>query len=430
VEDRIDEPSPGEAAAGSRSDQLGQLVAKVKAHCDQHGISCAIQETVLGPGIEIDLPAGRGVRRARFAGIERLQQLLDIPFEKYVALGDFAAIASYDEGTIEALVESSGQLPARAVLIRRLERDSKSSAPLLSLSREKVQLALGNASKALLALEPGPARGLAQGPGPLALHISGLAIDQYDEAIERLEAIANGLFLELDIAYEVPLVLRRRRQLRFIRRRKPAKADELMFPVSEYDPQAMALYWYGRGAAGMPLLRFLAFYQVLEFYFPIYADQEVRRRVKGVVKDPSFKPHNELHISKIMKAMDGGGRRGFGDEKSQLRATIRGCANPDDLRDFLNARDGRAEYFEERKKRDSPASTVIRSAMNDEDLIDAAAGRIYEIRCRVVHTKDSGGDRGQLLPFSVEAEGMDHDIELLETLARGALVAGSRELTL
>jgi hypothetical protein len=100
------------------------------------------------------------------------------------------------------------------------------------------------------------------------------------------------------------------------------------------------------------------------------------------------------------------------------------------LREYLTSSEHRVQYFQEKKNRIAPATTPIRLEMEDDDLIDATAERIYEIRCRIVHTKDSDGERGQLLPFSPEAEQMDHDIDLLETLAHSALVAGSRELQL
>jgi hypothetical protein len=235
----------------------------------------------------------------------------------------------------------------------------------------------------------------------------------------------------LDSTFSVPLVLSRARRSRAVRRLGSRRIEDVKFPVSEYDSQPMALYWYGRGAMGMPLLRFLAFYQVLEFYFPVYAELEIRRRVKSVVKDPNFQPHKETDISKIMRALSTGGRKGFGDERAQLRATIRACANPDDIRDYLSETGKRAQYFEARKekKKGSAASMPIRREMEDGDLLDATAERIYEIRCRIVHTKDSDGDLGQLLPFSPEAEQMDQDIELVEMLARSALVTGSRELS-
>ena len=51
-------------------------------------------------------------------------------------------------------------------------------------------------------------------------------------------------------------------------------ASDLQYPKTEFNDSASSLYWYGPGASGMPLLQFLAFYQVLEFYFPIYSKAE------------------------------------------------------------------------------------------------------------------------------------------------------------
>jgi hypothetical protein len=383
----------------------------------------------VGPMIEINLPSGRGHRTLIAAG-ERLEQLAQIPFETYTVLEDLQALCSYETGRIEALISNVGFGMPRRMLSERLgSSPGEDGSPLLSLSQGPVQLRIENASPDLLVLLARPPEFRRPIP-PLALVIEGLTLSNHDEALDRLQAIANGLFLELDTAFGIPLTLRRRPPSPIRRGPPQALADEVKFPLSEYDPQPMALYWYGRGALGMPLLRFLAFYQVLEFYFPVFADQEARRRVQSVVKNPAFRPHDESHISKIMKAMNVAGRRGFGDERSQLRATIRGSINPDELREYLGQIEERKRYFHDAKRKNSPAAKPLRLEMDDGDLLEATAERIYEIRCRIVHTKDSDGERGQLLPFSSEADRMAHDIELLEMLARGALVAGSRSLQL
>jgi hypothetical protein len=416
-----------EVRRGNR-EQSQQLAAAIEARCRAHGIPVTIKNPPFGAIVEIELPSGRERRRVIVGEIDRLQALLDMPFEKYVIPGEFLALCSYEDGTIEAIIESVGTAPARRILTRRLENgEGGVPSPLLSLSNEGLTVTVDGLSRDIETLfyrGMGPAGAQAA----LALKISGLTVDRHEVARDTLEAVANSLFLEVDTAFGLPLILSRVRRFQMARRHRQRGAEGLRFPANEYDPQPMALYWYGRGATGMPLLRFLAFYQVLEFYFPIYADHEIRRRVKSVVKDPGFKPHNEGHISKIMKAMNSGGRSGFGDERSQLRAAIRGSANPDVIRDFLDAGERRAKYFGERKRKHSPAVTLLRSGMDDDALLDAVAERIYEIRCRIVHSKDSEGDLGQLLPFSPEAEQMSQDIALVEALARGALVAGSREL--
>jgi hypothetical protein len=188
----------------------------------------------------------------------------------------------------------------------------------------------------------------------------------------------------------------------------------------------MALYWYGRAAGGMPLLRFLAFYQVLEFYFPIHADQEARQRVKSVVKNPAFSPHRETDISRLIHAI-APGMRASGDERSQLAATVRVSMSADAIRKYLQTNQYRLDYFSGKKKH-SPAKTRLKPDFDDDSLLSALAERIYEIRCRIVHTKDLPTEDSQLLPFSAAADQMEPDIGLIEAAAQGALVAASREL--
>ena len=54
----------------------------------------------------VQMPNGREFRGLYIEQPERLQRLLDSDFEKYVFLGDYAAIASYDDLYIEAVFQS------------------------------------------------------------------------------------------------------------------------------------------------------------------------------------------------------------------------------------------------------------------------------------------------------------------------------------
>jgi hypothetical protein len=68
----------------------------------------------------------------------------------------------------------------------------------------------------------------------------------------------------------------------------------------------------------------------------------------------------------------------------------------------------------------------------DADLRNDVADRIYDIRCKIVHTKSDSrdGEVELLLPFSKEAEQLYHDISLLEFVARQVLIAASTPLTI
>jgi hypothetical protein len=85
-----------------------------------------------------------------------------------------------------------------------------------------------------------------------------------------------------------------------------------------------------------------------------------------------------------------GGRSVWGDEGSQLRATIRACIDAGAIRDLISA-ENYAGHFE--KKFQGLTKTTLRPAAEDDELVSRTAERIYEIRCRIVHTKEDGATK-------------------------------------
>ncbi len=60
----------------------------------------------------------------------------------------------------------------------------------------------------------------------------------------------------------------------------------------EYDRDPLFLYWYARSVPETPLVQFLSYYQVLEYYFPAYsrtrtivALREKLSEIYGVARD-------------------------------------------------------------------------------------------------------------------------------------------------
>lgn len=60
------------------------------------------------------------------------------------------------------------------------------------------------------------------------------------------------------------------------------------------------------------------------------------------------------------------------------------------------------------------------------------ADLIYDIRCKIVHTKGENyeGEVELLLPFSKEAELLFFDIQLIKYVARKVLIAAGAQLSL
>lgn len=380
----------------------------------------------------LTLPSGRDHRAISVIDRDDFEQLLAVPFEEYTFLSGYAAIANYRRATIEAAVRVLDG-PGVHTLLRRFgvsndddgDEEATARAVTLSEGNSELKLALGPASDDLNTLTgrpSGPLRGL-------ALAISGSPVKQHDASVSLLRSLANSLFFQVDLTSGIAMMLQPERIAQRRVRRHLRESPALEFPKHEYDAAPISLYWYARSATQMPLLQFLAYYQVIEFYFPTCSQADARRRIRTVLKDPGFRPDRESDVARIFSLLRGTAP-GFGDERSQLRATIQECVDPTELREFIGGTSVRAAFLS--KKTDGLTDKKIPLGNPDADLRTETADRIYDIRCRIVHTKSSatGLDLEMLLPFSPQAAQLSHDIDLVNFVARRVLVAMSSHLKL
>ncbi len=439
--ERDDQPTiPGMDALldESSNNDLGAKFSLITRRCIDSGIK--VEEKALQDGSKIlivSIPNGRTARAVRLISSRDADRLLDTQFEHYVALGDYQAICSYADGVIEAAIRPLDVrgIPTGFVWRRLFDYDPYSSgagrdefkpiemAPPDTAS--EVKIIIGPMSRELQILGD---RRMPRRASP-SLRITGIRVTQHDAAVEVLERLSNTVLFELDLKMNIALGLVRDRA-RLVRTRRPTSdvdSRELNFPSCEYPQQPMSLYWYARSATGMPLLQYLAYYQSLEFFFPIYSQTESHRRVRNILKDPTFSPHRDTDVNRLLSAIGPGFGRGFGGELSQLRATLQECIDPDELRDFLSDAPERVEFFSKSKVVTEKRLPIANPAA---DLRNDVADRIYELRCKIVHTKAADSDSGVdlLLPFSREAEALDHDIDLIQFVARRVLIASSGPL--
>jgi hypothetical protein len=415
--------------------ELVRLSAELEARCKTAGLRFErVEDSSIPYFVRVYLPSARDTYPISLFSIDRVQALLGVPFERYVLLGDYAAICSYQDGVIEAFVTSLGSLSSRAVYrqIGALSVDvkvSSSEEPTpIRLRRldgpETINLGPATAALDVLVAPRAPT------PRP-ALRIENVQVARHDDALDLLERLANSFFFQLDLEFDTPLSLapRRRRAFRRPFPRGQRGAPDLQFPRTEYDRDPISLYWYARSATGMPLLQFLAYYQTLEYYFPTYSQAEARRKIRNHLKHPSFRPDRDADLARILLAARTSGH-GYGDERSQLRATVNECVEPGALRAFLTESEERIQFFSAKAEGLTDQRIPIRNA--DADLRNDVADRIYDIRCKIVHTKSTGRDAEVelLLPFSKEAELLYSDIELVQFVAREVLVSASGVLQL
>jgi len=244
-----------------------QLISK----CKDLGIESGISEYSDGERyVYVNMPNGRDKRRTPFTSVESIESALELNFEKYIFLGDYVAIANYEENTIEAIIRPISGMP-RNFLFRRIFKEDEDGDEPQSIVLKKDD---GEKSAAVEISESSKLiRLLVRGPygrsGALSIKISGVKISQHNQSLEILERLTDSLFFQIDLQNGLALSLMKdRRLIRRPGRRRPEVELDLEFPKVEFDRSPISLYWYARGALGMPLLQFLAYYQVIEYYLP------------------------------------------------------------------------------------------------------------------------------------------------------------------
>ncbi len=419
--------------------------------CTERGLSAEIVSETSREGPSNSLiarvPAGREVREVLIFEGDRLGEVASSAFERYRLIDGYNAIWSDEFGMVECgldqgpirppipfalrrlakMLGSDGDSPPSPRHIPRFEFPSSSDGPKIWIgpsSTEHTVLCEMRADRPSLYLRRGELR---RRP---TLHIEGVHVATHERARTVLEKIGNSVLFQIDLLTQSPIYLSQERTERKYRARRHMQEESVSLspPTQEFERDPMALYWYARTASGMPLLQFLAHYQVLEFHFPIYSRRDTQDKIKSILKDPTFRPERDKDITRILAVVEPATRgRGFGSEKAQLLATLRACVDPEELTEFLIQDPDRLGFFESKKaKRLARQKLPLREPK--ADLLQSVAERIYEIRCRIVHTKAPGEEEELILPFSNEARSLEYDLELIEHVVRKVLIAGSGPL--
>lgn len=399
------------------------------------------------------IPNGREKRKLPVLR-SAVDDILQCNFEHWTALSDYAAFLDREDRVIEASVRMP--LGARWIpqILPGVIQDSHETPPLEEDETldESAGIAGGGANfdpdkpwrlpvegtgvysvefspptLAMQVFERGRLRRPISPNRHATLKIRNVTVERHDDALSLLEGLSSALFFEIDLLHGALLQLvredRSSRQLRSTRRREIAVPIKL--PRMQYAQEATALYEYGRTAVGTPLLEFLAFYQVIEYFFPLFSRAETLRRLRRQLADPRFDLYDDSQLNQIL-AIASQSPRGFGGERDQLKDTLDAVIEDTELRAFIGSDEEREKFLTEGKKLKDVR--VINPRDAGTRLTRQAADRVYDLRCRIVHTKEDGGSSGgkMIVPGSNESKILSHDIDLVQFLAQKVIIAGAR----
>ncbi len=370
-----------------------------------------------------------------------LEILLKSDFEHFKFLENYEAIWSPKFNVIECELTHVHRFAGpRGYLIRKLARifdadlTEEDENPRFDFEQSdagiKVSIGTPSTEYAILFVLKERIRRIEFAKRKITIRIENISISKHDQARKILEKIGNSILFKLDISTNIGLKLSEDVKIRrkiFIRNRILFEVDKSL-PNYEYDKEPISLYWYAKSAREMPLLQFLAYYQILEFYFPIFSQNEAHQQIKNLIKDPRFNPNKDSDITKILSTVTTNKHQiGFGSELEQLKATIKNCVTNSDLKEMIEIDDNFVDFLKSKNSKKISSKKI--NIMNPNcDFISDCSERIYDIRCRVVHTKSSEKNYDLLLPSSPEIKFLHFDISILEMIVIKVLVCTSRSL--
>lgn len=379
----------------------------------------------------IKIPQGRGHREVNIWNASQARAIEAIAFENVKFIAGYHAIYVPADNLIEVLIRPANISFYRHIRSRIFpdvthKHGDNARQHIVVDDEHGHSISLGQASPTFYALLQSY-----MSPESLTLTLKGFGCATHEIALSTLERISDTYLLQFDFVTGIAFGLGRTREYTTSSTATSQAVhalESMVFPSLEYDHAPASLYRYGRSASSMPLLQYLAYYQVVEFYFPTYSDLVARKKVRNILKDPAFRPDREADINQLLRAAQPR-TMGYVTERAQLKSTISECVDKATLIEFIEKDASRADFFKNPNKKSRHTKLSILDSK--AEIIDELADRIYDIRCEIVHTKEAGGGNGnqsRILPYSAEADQLEHDISVMQYVAQRVLIASSQKL--
>ncbi|WP_410634035.1 hypothetical protein [Amycolatopsis sp. cmx-4-83] len=397
------------------------------------------------PELQIGFPAGRMPRKVQISRRDA-PDWASTDFADWVFLGDYDAFLDRSSGTVVAALDHRAvgfglglkKIPGLAPMA---EDDPdltprEDEEPARIEFREPVRLCVEHPSVEGLSItiQRPPPRALRVAcrayPSSWGVVITGVTTERHDQALRLLQEISTSFFIDLDLSYGFAFRLKKDIRVEFASEpseEEPSSTKMPRFPVLKHNDDAASLYLYARALVSAPLLAYLAYYQVLEFFMPKYARVAAVQKLRDVLRDPRFDHDDDIALGRVIEMVNDTDRIA-GTEREQLKATVTRCLDAGALLDYLESHPrGTAAMADKKRIADI---RLLNPKDTSASLVEQVADRIYDLRCRIVHGKEGGNGRGEpLRPFGRESKLLTYDLDLIRFVAQRVLITSSGPAT-
>jgi hypothetical protein len=130
-------------------------------------------------------------------------------------------------------------------------------------------------------------------PRPITAQVSNLPTTDMDDAVEDSEPIIQaalfGLAFIYNLGFETTSDLYRRRNRPRYRTSPSVPISELTVPKGRYNADLVRFYVRATASTD-PVIQFLSYYHVLEFFFVQLSDEQLYAKLRALVLTPGFRP--------------------------------------------------------------------------------------------------------------------------------------------
>jgi len=250
--------------------------------------------------------------------------------------------------------------------------------------------------------------------------------------LTKKKKLANSFCFKLSTSIDQSFILSKNLSKIYAKYLGSFSADyDILVPKKMFNEDL--IYYYQMGLSSqLPVLQYLFYYLVIEYYFEKTFSEEWIKHFKDRINDPNFKRNEDNNIKILMEEIYSkfNYRPKSIDEQKALELILEKFVDIEKLKENIEIFD--KSYFEYLKN-NMPSFALKNPKIKNECLIDFCksnvfarlAKRIYLIRNSIVHSKESFENKFK--PFEDEEE-LSEEIPLIRLIAEDVILNSGEDI--
>jgi hypothetical protein len=201
-------------------------------------------------------------------------------------------------------------------------------------------------------------------------------------------------------------------------------------PRKIYDPTVVSYYQMARTTEN-PSLKFLSFYQILEFFFNVDYYDSMMNNIKEKLAHPSFSYTNDKSIQELISLINNQFRTNKSpktktEQERLITLLLKNFEDFSSLTDQLNILDTTLiDHYLKNQVTFCNGKTIDFNNSDRQQICEKLASRIYNIRNAIVHSKEDNDNR--FIPFRHDKE-LFREMPLIQLLSEEVIIKNSQNL--